>query len=97
MSITTKSLLKELDRAHKKASETNLDDIDDWGVFKGIQNWVNNMLKSEKKNCRSENLRKASGDVSKTWTTVKSWLGWSSGGPPVKLSEKGILSSKVHE
>ena len=72
LSLNTKDLMKQRDIAQRKANETNVDD--DWRVYKGLRNRVNNILKTEKKNWQSEKLKEASGDISKTWTSVKSWL-----------------------
>ena len=92
LSSNTKDLMKKRDSAQKKASETNLNE--DWRTYKGLRNRVNNILKTEKKSWQTEKLKEASGDISKTWSTVKTWLGWSSGGPPTQLFENGLLLNK---
>jgi hypothetical protein len=43
---------------------------------------------------QTKKLKEATGDVSKTWKSIKSWLGWSSGGPPTQLVENGLLVNK---
>ena len=92
LSANTKALMQQRDSAQKKANETNLDD--DWRAYKGLRNRINNILKTEKKTWQSEKLKEAAGDVSKTWNSVKSWLGWSTGGPPTQLFENGLLLNK---
>ena len=92
LSCTTKELMKKRDFAQKKAGETN--SIDDWNEFKGLRNRINNILKTEKRTWQTEKLKEASGDINKTWSKVKSWLGWSSGGPPTQLFENGLLLNK---
>ena len=84
--------MKKRNQAQKIAGETNLNE--DWNSYKKIINRVNNILKTEKKIWQKEKLKEASGDLNKTWSTVKSWLGWSSGGPPTQLSVNGILINK---
>ena len=92
LTANTKTLMQQRDSAQKKANETNLDD--DWRAYKGLRNRINNILKTEKKTWQSEKLKEAAGDVSKTWNSVKSWLGWSTGGPPTQLFENGLLLNK---
>ena len=84
--------MKERDLSQKKAGETNL--TEDWKVFKALRNRVNNILKTEKKIYQTGKLNEISGDLSKTWKAVKSWLGWTSGGPPTQFMENGILLNK---
>ena len=92
LSPKTKELMKQRDLAQKKASESNL--ADDWKDFRVIRNRVNSILRTEKKNYQIKRLDEAGGDLSRTWKTVKSWLGWSSGGPPTQLMENGLLLTK---
>ena len=84
--------MKQRDLAQQKASSTNL--ADDWKAFRRIRNRITNILRTEKKHYQTKRLAEAQGDLSKTWKTVKSWLGWSSGGPPTQLMENGMLISK---
>ena len=92
LSPKTKELMKQRDLAQKKASESNL--ADDWKDFRVIRNRVNIILRTEKKHYQIKRLDEAGGDLSRTWKTVKSWLGWSSGGPPTQLMENGLLLTK---
>ena len=92
LSKSTKDLMSKRDAAQKKASETNV--TEDWKLYKSLRNRINNILKSEKKNYQTRKLKEATGDISKTWKSVKSWLGWTSGGPPTQLVENGLLVNK---
>ena len=92
ISSSTKELMKTRDQAQKKAGETNFSI--DWNIYKKLRNKVTNILKTEKKIWQSEKLKEATADMGKTWKTVKSWLGWSSGGPPTQLSVNGVLINK---
>ena len=92
LSKNTKDLMKQRDLAQQKASSTN--QVDDWKAFRRIRNRVTNILRTEKKLYQTKRLVEADGDISRTWKTVKSWLGWSSGGPPTQLMENGLLISK---
>ena len=92
LSKNTKDLMKQRDLAQQKASSTN--QVDDWKAFRRIRNRVTNILRTEKKLYQTKRLEEADGDIGRTWKTVKSWLGWSSGGPPTQLMENGLLISK---
>ena len=92
LSKATKDLMIERDLARKKASESQK--AEDWIAFRTLRNRINNILKTEKKLYQAEKLNQAAGDISNTWKAVKSWLGWSSGGPPTQLMENGVLINK---
>ena len=92
LSKSTKDLMSKRDAAQKKAGETN--QTDDWKLYKTLRNRINNILKTEKKIYQKRKLSDATGDMSKTWKSVKSWLGWSTGGPPTQLVDNGLLVNK---
>ena len=84
--------MKERDFAQKTAAATK--STEDWKKFKMLRNRVNNILKTEKKIWQAQKLSECTEDLSKTWKYVKSWLGWTSGGPPTQLMENGNLINK---
>ena len=46
---------------------------------------------------QTKKLKEAAGDASKTWGAIKSWLGWSSGGPPTQLFVNGRFINKPYD
>ena len=55
---------------------------------------MNNKLKGAKNNWQKAKISEYSSDSRSTWKHIRSWLGWSSGGPPTKLLDNGTLHSK---
>jgi hypothetical protein len=92
LSSETKHLQQERNNLQKKAFESN--NPEDWRRYKEVRNKVNNRLKHEKINWRKDKLVNLE-DHSQMWKNIKSWLGWSSGGPPKKLVSEGTLSTKL--
>ena len=66
------------------------------GVQK-LRNSVNNKLKGAKSNWEKNKMKEYSADSRSTWNHVRSCLGWSTGGPPSKLYQDGMLHSKPSE
>ena len=48
----------------------------------------------EKKSWQEKKIKDCGSDTSSVWKNLKSWLGWTSGGPPSKLIEQGNIYSK---
>ena len=92
LSDTTKKKIRERNEAQKKASETKL--ANDWDEYKKLRNSINNSLKSEKKKWQENKISAFGSDTSSIWKNIKSWLGWSSGGPPSRLIEDGVIYTK---
>ena len=92
LSDKTKKKIKERNEAQKKASETKL--TKDWDEYKKLRNSINNSLKSEKKKWQENKISAFGSDTSSIWKNIKSWLGWSSGGPPSRLIENGVIYTK---
>ena len=95
ISCTTKEWMRQRNEAQKIAGETKLNE--DWIRYKKLRNKVSNILKTEKRIWQANKLTEAASDIGKTWKTVKSWLGWATGGPPTQLSVNGALISKPYE
>ena len=83
LSDTTKKKIKERNEAQKKASETKL--TKDWDKYKKLKNSINNSEKSEKKKWQENKISAFGSDTSSIWKNIKTWLGWSTGGPPSRL------------
>ena len=90
-----KKSMVDRDEAQKVAQESNKNE--DWKQFRKLRNSVNNKLKGAKTRWQKKKLAEYSSDSRSTWKHVRSWLGWSSGGPPSRLLEKGSLTSKPSE
>ena len=90
-----KDEMKKRDEAQCVAQETGLEE--DWKAYKKLRNSVNNNLKGAKKIWQKEKMTYYSEDSRSTWKHIRSWIGWSSGGPPTKLLDNGILHSKPSE
>ena len=95
LSQKTKEKIKERDLAQQKAAETK--NSDDWNSYKALRNSVNTILKTEKKQWQQNKLEEFGNDSGSVWKNLKSWLGWSKGGPPTKLMDNGNLCSKPKE
>ena len=95
ISENTKIKIKERNDAQKRASQTK--NKDDWDSYKRLRNNLNNTLKVEKINWQRQKKIQSSGDIRTTWKNIKQFIGWSSGGPPTKLLEKGQLYQKPSE
>ena len=95
LSQNTKEKIKERDLAQQKAAETK--NSDDWNYYKALRNSVNTILKTEKKQWQQSKLEQFGNDSGSVWKNIKSWLGWSKGGPPTKLMDNGNLCSKPKE
>ena len=95
MSQNTKHAIKKRNLAQQRANRTK--DKDDWRYYKKLRNKVTNILRKEKKLWQSNKLVQFGKDTSSIWKNVKSWLGWSSGGPPTKLMSNGNIYSKPKE
>ena len=93
ISSNTKEKIQTRNQAQKAASETG--QKEDWIKYKSIRNTVNNVLKKEI--WQKEKINQYSNDSSSTWKHIKNWLGWSSGGPPSRLSVNGSIISKPSE
>ena len=92
LSESTKKKIKDRNEAQKKASQTKLKS--DWDEYKRQRNLINNILKDEKRSWQENKMSDFGSDTSSIWKNVKSWLGWTSGGPPSKLLESGNIFSK---
>ena len=89
MSKETKSLKKEREEAHKKATET--DHPDDWRVFRGLRNEVTGKLREDKKKWETKKLDLQQNNPSGVWKSVKGWLGWGTSGTPTQLFWDGRM------
>ena len=92
LSKETKDKIKARNNSQKIASESNLKE--DWDEFKRQRNEINNILKSEKRSWQENKIKTFGSDTSSIWKNVKSWLGWTAGGPPSKLIENGSVFNK---
>ena len=81
--------MKERDIAQQAAQESRSQE--DWKKYKKLRNSVNNKLKGAKTKWQKKKLSEYSSDSRSTWTHIRAWLGWSSGGPPSKLLDTGVL------
>ena len=89
LSEESKALMKQRDNAQKKAASSK--SPDDWRIFKGLRNRVNNRLKSEKKTWQTSQFDEGGNVPSKLWRSIKSWLQWKTTGPPTQLFYEGQL------
>ena len=87
----TKDLMNERDLAQKTAAETGNEE--DWKKFKVLRNQINGILKKEKRDWQASRLENCA-TTSDIWKTVKSWLGWNTGGTPTQLVVNGELVNK---
>ena len=92
LSEATKNKIIARNEAQKKASETKLNN--DWEEYKKLQNSIDNELKSEKRSWQEKKISDFGNNTSSIWKNIKTWLGWTSGGPPSKLIENGIIYNK---
>ena len=92
LSENTKLKLVERDLAKRTASESGKSE--DWKTYKVKRNELNNVLRKEKERWQKGKLQEFSEDSSSTWKNVKTWLGWTSGGPPTKLVVDGVMQTK---
>ena len=95
LSNNTKEKINERNLAQKKAVETGIPN--DWKQFRAIRNQVNSILKKEKEVWKSKRLENCSENTTQTWRSIKSFLGWNSGGPPTQLIVNGELKNKPYE
>ena len=95
LSKDTVELMKERDRLHKIAAETN--DKDDWKEFKMARNKINNKLKYEESKWQKFRLEQCGLHSAKVWKNVKGILNWQSSGSPSKLFYKGKLRTKAQD
>ena len=87
--LTYEKLMQDRDDAQKHASNTQSGE--NWQAYKHLRNTVNNRLKSEKRNCLTQQFNEKSNDSSKLWRSIKSWLQWKTTGPPTQLFHNGQL------
>ena len=92
ISESTKVKIRERDLAQSTAALSQ--SADDWSKYKSLRNALNNLSKKEKELWHKRKLDGISSDPGAVWKSVKSWLGWSKGGPPTRLIENGVLVSK---
>ena len=84
--------MKARDVAHEKAALSG--NSDDWKNYKQLRNQINNKLRAQKSVWQTEKLIEYSSDSSTTWKHIRTWLGWTTGGPPTKLMTNGRLETK---
>ena len=94
LTSSTKALITERDLAQLKAAKSGAEN--DWKLFKQLRNRINNKLKAERRQWQARRLENCT-NTSDTWRIIKSWLGWSCGGPPTRLVVDGELKSKPKE
>ena len=87
----TKDLMNDRDLAQKTAAETGNEE--DWKKFKVLRNQIKGILKKEKRDWQASRLENCA-TTSGIWKTVKSWLGWNTGGTPTQLVVNGQLVNK---
>lgn len=92
LSPALKEAIKERDEAQQAAQQTK--SKEDWQKFRKLRNSVNNKLKGAKTKWQKAKISEYSTDSRSTWNHIRSWLGWSSGGPPTKLLDNGVLHAK---
>ena len=92
LSPDLKKEMKARDDAQQVAQVSRTQE--DWKKYKKLRNSVNNKLKGAKTKWQKDKLGEYSTDSRSTWKHVRAWLGWSSGGPPTRLLENGVLQSK---
>ena len=95
LSVSSKQWIKFRDSALETAASSRLQA--DWAIYKKLRNKVTNLLKTEKKNWQKSKLVKLAGDSANIWKLAKSWLGWTSGGPPRQLCVNGVMINKPIE
>ena len=92
LSPNLKSEIENRDRAQQRAHETN--SREDWLRFKKLRNSVSNKLRGGKRNWQKNKIKEYSSDSRSTWNHIRSCLGWTSGGPPTRLHQDGVLHTK---
>ena len=85
--METRNLIKEKDKAYKKAKMTGLDD--DVRNYNSIRNKVNKCLKKDKKDKIKKTFTKIEGNPKKQWQSVKNTLGWKKYSSPAIIVEDG--------
>ena len=91
LSIETKELIKERNKAQAIFSENKTDF--NFNKFKNIRNKVTNALKKEKLQWQKQKLKSCNKDPGMLWKNVLGWLNWSSSGSPSKLYYAGEMVS----
>ena len=83
LSTETKQLQKQRNSAQKRAALTG--NPEDWRIFRSLRNRATASVRKDK--ARWERNKFSDVDHSSTdiWRTVKTWLGWNSGGTPSQL------------
>ena len=81
ITIETRKMMEDRDRARVKAAESNEDD--DWKSYRKMRNKVLEKVRKEKKEHFKELFDKAEkiNDVKNTFRIAKEQLGWNTGGP----------------
>ena len=95
LSPSLKADILKRDQIQREAQETR--SVEKWREYKKLRNSVNNKLKGAKKSWQKNKMKEYSSDSRSTWSHVRSFLGWSTGGPPTQLFHDGTLHSKPAE
>ena len=92
LSTETKQLQKQRNSAQKRAALTG--NPEDWRIFRSLRNRATASVRKDK--ARWERNKFSDVDHSSTdiWRTVKTWLGWNSGGTPSQLFFEGRLITR---
>ena len=92
LSDEAKRLQEARNHAQEKASETK--DPEDWRVYKSLRNLTTAKIREDKKKWEAQKLTREENSSTDIWRTVKSWLGWTGGGPPTQLFYEGRMVSR---
>ena len=92
LSPDLRTKMKARDKAQEKSAKSGKDE--DWTEYKRLRNQINNHLKTQKEVWQRQKLVEYSDDSGSTWKNIRTWLGWTTGGPPTKLMENGRLENK---
>ena len=89
----TLKLMKERDMVKEKAKElakaegqyTSPEQSDLWGKYRYLRNSINNKVSQEEFRYKREKLNSCKDNPGMTWNLAKSYMNWSSPGPPRQL------------
>ena len=95
LSKETKQLQVERSLAQQKASYTK--DPDDWRLYRVLRNRTTSSVRQDKIKWEKQKFSLLENTSSDVWRSVKGWLGWTSGGPPLQLFYEGRLVTRPAE
>ena len=91
VSDRSKELIRLRNSAQKVASISK--SPEDWRFYKSLRNQAKARMRYDRKEWARAKLCSGNHDSRTLWNNLKTWLNWSSSGPPTKLLDNGTLIS----